>query len=158
MISDPWLLMLPNVVLEKLVPCCVLTPGMVRLKSLNESRWECCGCRASVLESLWGSPEGGPGHCILPPSSPALLCPLLPQTVSILRTFGVSIRVLFSKQNSSHILNGPQTRCPWLPLGRPGAVTLVRTPQPHSTGSFFRTADGQSELPPQGRTPTRKLG
>lgn len=74
MFSDPWLPILPNAVLEKLIPQCVLTPGMVRLQSLYEYLW--LGVLRLHFEHLGvtvGFPEGCPGHCHLPPPQQAVL-------------------------------------------------------------------------------------
>lgn len=71
MFSDPWLPILPNAVLEKLIPRGVLTPGMVRLQSLYEYLW--LGVLRLHCEHLGvtvGFPEGCPGHCHLPPPHP----------------------------------------------------------------------------------------
>lgn len=96
-----------------------------------------------------GFPEGCPEHCnLLPapcpllPSRLSLLFPLIPQTVSVLKTFRVSNRMLFSKQNRSHSKRA-QIHCHCRPLGRPGAVTLTRTTQPHSIGSSSRLLMGR---------------
>lgn len=121
MFSDPWLPILPNAVLEKLIPPCVLTPGMVRLQSLYEYLW---------LGVLWlhcehfgvtvGFPEGCPGHCHLPPhpSRLSLPSPLIPQTVSVLKTFRVSNRECSSQSKITHILTHYPSVCLWAGLGQ----------------------------------------
>lgn len=129
MFSDPWLPTLPNVVLEKLIPQCVLTPGMVPLQSLYEYLW--LGVLELHCEHLGvtvGFPESCPGHCHLPPSRLFLPSPLIPQIVSVLKTFRGSNRECSSQSKIAHILNVPGLTAR-LPLGRPGTVTLIRTSQ-----------------------------
>lgn len=70
MFSDPWLPILPNAVLEKLIPRCVLTPGMVRLQSLYEYLW--LGVLRLHFEHL-GVTVGFPGHFHPPPPQQAVL-------------------------------------------------------------------------------------
>lgn len=70
MFSDPWLPILPNAVLEKLIPRCVLTPGMVRLQSLYEYLW--LGVLRLHFEHL-GVTVGFPGHFHSPPPQQAVL-------------------------------------------------------------------------------------
>lgn len=121
MFSDPWLPILPNAVLEKLIPQCVLTPGMVRLQSLYEYLW--LGVLRLHFEHLGvtvGFPEGCPGHCHLPPppSRLSLPSPLIPQTVSVLKTFRVSNRECSSQSKITHILTHYPSVCLWAGLGQ----------------------------------------
>lgn len=120
MFSDPWLPILPNAVLEKLIPQCVLTPGMVRLQSLYEYLW--LGVLRLHFEHLGvtvGFPEGCPGHCHLPPPSRlSLPSPLIPQTVSVLKTFRVSNRECSSQSKITHILTHYPSVCLWAGLGQ----------------------------------------
>lgn len=119
--SDPWLPILPNAVLEKLIPRCVLTPDMVRLQSLYEYLW--LGVLRLHCEHLGvtvGFPEGCPGHCHLPlpPSRLSLPSPLIPQTVSVLKTFRVSNRKCSSQSKITHILTHYPSVCLWAGLGQ----------------------------------------
>lgn len=107
-----WTLHVFRPLVTNLAECCsgkvdslmCFTPGIVHLKSLYEYLWENWGCTVSILESLWGFQKAAQSTatCPLPPSRLSLLFPLIPQTVSVLQTFEVSNRMLFSKQNSSH--------------------------------------------------------
>lgn len=116
MFSDPWLPILPNAVLEKLIPRCVLTPGMVRWQSLYEYLW--LGVLRLHFEHL-GVTVGFPGHFHSPPPSRlSLPSPLIPQTVSVLKTFRVSNRECSSQSKITHILTHYPSACLWAGLGQ----------------------------------------